>query len=271
MTPPAARVALITGAGRGIGRALTLGLARAGVAVGLLGRTWSTLEEAAAAARLAGAPDVALATADVRSCAQVAAAVEEVEAALGGVDLLVNNAGIIDATEVPVWEADPDEWWQVVETDLRGPFNGVRAVAPGMIARGGGRVIDLNSGAGTSDRDVHSAYSAAKVALFRMTGSIHLAGFDRGLRAFELSPGVVRSDMTASMARHADRTEWTPPEAVVELAVAIAAGTLDAWSGCFLRAGVDTPATLAAAAREGVEPGARRLRVTPYGPHDPLS
>jgi 3-oxoacyl-[acyl-carrier protein] reductase len=212
--------------------------------------------------------------ADVRDYEQVQAAVARLEAALGDIDLLVNNAGVIEPVEAPVWDAGPETWWHVVETDLRGPFHCVRAAVPAMVERGGGRVINLNSGAGAGDRDVYSAYSAAKAGLFRITGSLHMAGYARGIRAFELSPGTVRTDMTGAMAMHTDREQWTPIEAVVDLVIAIAQGRLDAWSGRFLRAGADTPDSLDAAefaaGEEGLAPNARRLGVLPYGPTDPI-
>jgi 3-oxoacyl-[acyl-carrier protein] reductase len=274
--PPPARTALVTGANRGLGRGLALGLAADGVAVGLLGRRRDALEAVAREIREAGGR-AAVVPADVRSYEATMAAVAAVEAMLGGVDLLVNNAGVVDPVEVPVWEAEPQDWWDVVETDLRGPFHCVRAVVPGMLRRGGGRVIDLNSGAGARDREVYSAYCAAKAGLFRIGGSLHLAGFERGLRSFELSPNVVETDMTHSMPMHEGRSEWTPVETVVALAVALARGELDAWSGCFLRAGADTPESLAAAAAEltgdpeGRVPAPfRRLVVHPYGPSDPI-
>jgi NAD(P)-dependent dehydrogenase (short-subunit alcohol dehydrogenase family) len=279
--PAPARTAFVTGANRGLGRAIAVGLAGSGVAVGLVGRRREALEDVAAEIRDAGGR-AAVATADVRSYEATLAAARDVAAVLGRVDLLVNNAGVIDPVEVPVWEADPDAWWDVVETDLRGPFHCVRAVVPGMVRHGGGRVVDLNSGAGAYDREIYSAYCAAKAGLFRIGGNLHLAGHERGLRAFELSPGTVRSDMTASMPMHADRTDWTPVEDLVSLAVAIARGELDAWSGCFLRAGIDTPESLRAAAesisgsisgdaKAQVPDPARRLTVAPYGPDDPLA
>jgi 3-oxoacyl-[acyl-carrier protein] reductase len=283
-------VALVTGANRGLGRHLALGLGRAGFAVGLLGRSRPELEKvaaqlraadstakAAAAATTATTATTATATADVCDFDAVRAAVDEITGALGPIDLLVNNAGVIEPVEVPAWEADPAGWWDVVEVDLRGPFHLVRAVVPSMVERGSGRVIDLNSGAGANDRAIYSAYCAAKAGLFRLTGNLHLAGFDRGLRAFEISPGVVRTDMTASMALHTGRTEWTPSAALVDLVVAAGRGDLDAWSGCFLRADLDTPASLRAAAQEltgrpdrSVSAPARRLGVRPWGPADPL-
>jgi 3-oxoacyl-[acyl-carrier protein] reductase len=277
VSPPPARTAVVTGGSRGLGRAIALGLAGDGVAVGLLGRARDALEAVADEITRVGGR-AAVATSDVRDYAEMEQAVGVLEAELGAIDLLVNNAGVIEPIEQPVWEADPQDWWDVVEVDLRGPFHAVRAVVPGMVARGRGRVIDLNSGAGATDREVYSAYCAAKAGLFRLGGNLHLAGWSRGLRAFELSPGVVPTDMTAGMAMHAGRTEWTPVEAVVELAVAMARGDLDAWSGCFVRAGLDTPASLVAAAAEltrsegrPVPPPARRLGVVPWGPDDPLT
>jgi NAD(P)-dependent dehydrogenase (short-subunit alcohol dehydrogenase family) len=270
VNPPSARTVLVTGAGRGLGRAIAVGLAAAGVRVAVLGRTaqslagvLAALEDCAPAG--GGVPVVA----DVRDFDAVREAVVAAQAGLGGrIDLLVNNAGVIEPVEVPVWEADPDGWWQVVETDLRGPFHCVRAVVPGMLAHGGGRVVNLSSGAGAADREIYSAYCAAKAGLFRITGNLHLAGFGRGLRAFEISPGVVRTDMTAAMGMHVDRRDWTPVERLVELVVAVASGRLDAWSGRFLRAGFDDPEVLA-----GRGPGqkGRLLGVLPYGPEDPLA
>ena len=284
----AAGTALVTGANRGLGRRIALGLAEAGLAVGLVGRSEAGL--AAVASEIAALGDVgrgagraAIAVAEVRSFLEVEAAVRQIEGELGGVDLLVNNAGVIESVEVPVWEADPGDWWDVVETDLRGPFNLIRAVVPGMIERGAGRVVGLNSNAGATDRVIYSAYCAAKAGMFRLTGNLHLAGFERGIRAFELSPGSARTDMTAAMAMHRDRTEWTAPEATVELVAAVARGELDGWSGCFLRAGVDTVSGLRevaselandAAAEDGsvlVPSPVRRLGIIRWGADDPYS
>jgi NAD(P)-dependent dehydrogenase (short-subunit alcohol dehydrogenase family) len=140
-----------------------------------------------------------------------------------------------------------------------------------MVARGGGRVIDLNSGAGADDREIYSAYCAAKAGLFRIGGNLHLAGYERGIRSFELSPGVVRTDMTGAMAMHHNRSEWTAPETVTELVLAASRGELDAWSGSYLRAGIDTPQSLRDAAREGrARRPARTLGVRPWGHHDPI-
>ena len=267
---PPARLAAVTGAGRGIGRALALGLAEAGLDVALLGRSAAGLTDVAAQVGALGRR-VLFVEADVTDAIAVQAAADRVERELGAVDLLVNNAGVIDAAEVPVWEADAAEWRRIIEVDLVGPFHCVRAFVPAMVSRGAGRVVDLNSGAGAADREVYSAYCAAKAGLFRLSGSLHLAGYRRGLRAFEVSPGVVRSDMTAAMATHACRTEWTATHEVVDLVIAIASGSLDPFSGGFLRAGVDDVPSLRDAAAAGLGPRARTLGVLPWGPDDPLA
>jgi len=267
--PAPARTALVTGATGGIGRALAVGLAEAGLAVAVHGRDAGRLDAVRAEVEAAGGRCVAV-TADVTDLEAVRAAVGAAEQALGPLDLLVNNAGLIEATEVPVWEADPAEWRRVLEADLLGPFHLVRAAVPGMVARGAGRVVDLNSGSGTRDMGVYSAYNAAKTGLFRIGGGLHEAGHDRGLRSFEVAPGVVRTAMTQAMAMHDDRTDWTDPQDVVDLVVAIARGELDAWSGKFLRAGTDALALLREVGERGLSSAARTLRVRPWGDDDPL-
>jgi NAD(P)-dependent dehydrogenase (short-subunit alcohol dehydrogenase family) len=140
-----------------------------------------------------------------------------------------------------------------------------------MLAAGTGRVINLNSGAGTRAGELGSAYNVSKTALGRLTGSIHLSGRARGVRAFDLAPGVVRTDMTTSMEAHQDRTDWTDPADVVDLALALASGDLDDWSGRMVRAGADTPASLRDRARTGLTPEARTVGLIPWGPDDPLA
>ena len=260
-------VALVTGASAGIGLHVAEALAARGAAVAGLARGGDRLRTAMAeVAAATGARTLALA-ADVTDRRAVDAAVAEVSRELGPVGLLVNNAGLIDAAEVPLWEADPDQWWQVVESQVRGPFLLARAVLPGMVAVGSGRVVGLASGIGTRANPHYSAYSAGKTAQMRITESIDLAGAPHGVRAFDLAPGVVDTAMTRAMPMHEGRSDWTRPEDVVDLVVAIAAGELDQWSGRFFRAGVDDLATLRATTPSG---DARRLRLRPYGDTDPL-
>ncbi|TWH28789.1 NADP-dependent 3-hydroxy acid dehydrogenase YdfG [Isoptericola variabilis J7] len=267
--PAPARTALVTGASRGIGRAVALGLADAGLDVALLARDADRLADVAAEVRERGRTAVVL-PADVTNARAVAGAVARAEAELGSVDLLVNNAGRIDA-EVPLWEADADEWWQVLETNVRGPFLLARHVLPGMLARGGGRVVDLNSGSGSHDMTVASAYNLSKTALMRLGHHLHAAGHAHGLRVLEVAPGVVQTDMTGSMRMHADRSEWTPVERTVEVVTAFARGELDACSGWFVRVSDDTPESLRRLAGEATAAAPRHLRVLPAGGTDPLA
>ncbi len=261
-------VALVTGAGSGIGRAVAEGLAARGMAVAGLARTGDRLrtamDEIAAAT---GSPTLAV-TADVTDRAAVDAAVAEVTERLGRVDLLVNNAGLIDAEEEPLWEADPDRWWDVVSSHVRGGLLLCRAVVPWMVLRNRGRVVNVASGMSVRARPEYSAYSVAKTGLMRLTEALDGALEGSDVHAFDLAPGVVRTPMTEAMPMHADRTEWTDPAEVVAFVAAIAAGELDAWSGRFLRVGADHLDAVRGFVPEG---DARRLRLRPYGDGDPLA
>jgi NAD(P)-dependent dehydrogenase (short-subunit alcohol dehydrogenase family) len=261
-------VALVTGASTGIGRHLVQGLAARGAAVAGLARGEERLAAAMAeVAERTGARTLAVA-ADVTDRAAVDAAVARVLAEFGRVDLLVNNAGLMDVEEVPVWEADPDEWWAVVESHVRGALLLVRAVVPGMVSRDRGRVVSLASGLSTRGGAIYSAYSVGKTGLMRLTENLAAALEATAVRAFDLSPGVVETAMSRSMSIHEGRTDWTPPEAVVDLLAAIAAGELDQWSGRFLRAGADDLDVL----RRTTPPRTgRQLRLVPYGEDDPAA
>ncbi len=266
------QVALVTGAGRGIGRAIAVGLAGAGARVGLFGRTRSTLEETLRECARAGAKAVAVAT-DVTKPDAVRAAVSIVQRDLGPIDLLVNNAARVETAERPLWEADVDDWWTVVETNLRGPMLMCRAVLPGMVQRGVGRVVNINSGIGLEGVPAYTAYSVSKAALSRMTDCLTVSAGEHGVRVFDLSPGLVRTDMTADMPMWADVPEhaWTPAAVVVEAVLVLASGRADALSGWFLHAPRDNLDDLIARGDGIAEGEARRLRLRPYGTDDPLA
>lgn len=240
------RVAIVTGASRGIGAHLADALEEAGYAVERGSRT----------------------TAPVTDREAVESWVGDVVARHGHVDLLVNNAGVIDA-EVPLVESDPDQWWETVEVNVRGPYLMTRAVLP-HLTPGTGRIVNINSGAAYRNAGVATAYNVSKGALARLTSQLGL-GADRTALVFDLAPGVVRTDMTESMLMHRDRTEWTSPADVTGLLLAIAAGDLDDWSGRLVRAGLDTPASLAARARSGLGELDRTLGLVPWGEDDPLT
>lgn len=267
---PSSGLVIITGASRGIGRALAEGFAAAGHPVLLTARSADSAQ--AAAEEIAGTDGsrarvgdagarprvrgVALDVTAPESVASFADTVARVSADWNApLRTLVNNAGTVEKSEGPVWEADAEDMAAVIETNLIGVFRVVRALLPSLLenAEQTGepvRIIDLNSGSGAQGTTAHAAYSASKAGLFRLAQSLVDHGHDRGLRVFEMAPGVVESDMTKSMPMHDHRTggDWTAPRAVVELALALASGRLDAWTGRYVRAGIDTPESLESAA-----------------------
>jgi NAD(P)-dependent dehydrogenase (short-subunit alcohol dehydrogenase family) len=238
---------VVTGASRGIGHHLAAALGDAGYAVEHGSR----------------------AVAEVTDPAAVQQWVADIVGRHGRVDLLVNNAGVIDE-EVPLAESDIDEWWHTIEVNLRGPYLMTRAVLPHMLRAGSGRIVNINSGAAYRNYDIATAYNVGKGALARLTSATSLNA-SRGVRAFDLAPGVVRTDMTAAMEAHRDRVEWTEPAVVAELLLALAGGGLDAWNGRLVRAGVDTPASLRARAERGLAVADRTLTLQRWGADDPLS
>jgi NAD(P)-dependent dehydrogenase (short-subunit alcohol dehydrogenase family) len=258
------KVALVTGAGRGLGRELARTLSGAGLAVGLVGRHPDVLAEVEA---MLDGPAFSV-PADVTNPPHVEHAVDVVERRLGPIDLLVNNAGLIDPVEEPLWEADADQWWDVVSSHIRGSFLLCRAVVPWMVLRNRGRIVNIASGMGVRPRPEYSAYSVAKAGLMRLTESLAGALEGTDVRAFDVAPGVVDTPMTRSMAMWQGFEDWTPPERVVEIVTAIAAGELDAWSGRFLRAGGDDLETVRRVTPQGA---ARQLRLQPYGDDDPVA
>ena len=261
-------VALVTGASSGIGLHLVRGLAERGMAVAGLARGADRLTEAMAEVADATGARVLAVPCDVTDRAAVETACARVTEELGPIDLLVNNAGLIDAAEVPLWEADPDQWWDVVASHLRGSFLLCRTVVPWMLLRNRGRIVNIASGQSVRVNPVYSAYGVAKTGLVRITEALHLALEGSDVTAFDLAPGVVDTPMTRTMSIWEGKTDWTPPEDVVAFVAAIASGELDRWSGRLVRVGADDPAVLAGMTPED---DARRLRLRPYGDDDPLA
>lgn len=266
----AASVALVTGGGRGIGRELALGLAEHGMAVAVLGRHAAALEQTAAECRDRGVAALAL-VADVTDADAVRAAVEQALDTLGPIDLLVNNAGRTDADEVPFHEADLDDVLDVIEVNLAGPLRVLHAVLPGMRAAGRGRVLNVNSGIAFRRQAGYTGYAVSKAALARATDLLAYQLAEDGLVLIDVSPGLVRTDMTTSMPMWTtmDDPPWGDSQRIVEVARALADGRLDSLSGRFVHAGVDDLDVLLAAVPQGR--GRRTLGLLAYGDDDPVA
>lgn len=221
----AGKVAVVTGAGRGIGGAIAEGLAAAGAAVVCTAR--STVEIEAVAARIAAAGGSAFAvTADVTRPGQVAALYDETVARTGGLDLLFVNAGV-SLDQRPVETSDPDAFETTFQANLYGAYHCARLAIPHMRARGGGRMVMTGSGMGHSSLHGHAAYSCSKAALWMLVRILADELRADGIAVNELVPGPVRTVMTDVPQRDGsvvnNPVEWLKrPEDVVPLALFLA-------------------------------------------------
>lgn len=188
------KVVLITGASRGIGAAAARKFVAAGAHVGLAARDSAAL---AALADELGADATAL-PCDVADYAAVARAVAQLHGARGRLDVLVNNAGVIEPI-TPLAEADPEAWARLIDINLTGAFNGFRAALPVMIAQGGGTVLTIGSGAAANPLEGWSAYCASKAGALMLTRIADIENRAQGIRAISLSPGTVATDMQATI------------------------------------------------------------------------
>jgi 3-oxoacyl-[acyl-carrier protein] reductase len=239
------QIGVVTGAGRGIGRAIATGLAAEGMSLLLLSRT--STEVRTLAEELSGTYGVRAlpAAIDVTDPAAVDRVVLHAEQHLGTVDLLVNNAARIESAEVPFWESDPAELWEVVETNLRGPLLLTRALLPPMVQRGHGRVISIGSRArAMAASGTYTGYATSKRALTVLTETLGASLRGTGVGAFEVLPGVVRTGMTQGMPLMRGRESWDDPGATATTVVRTAQGRYDDRSGQVL----DAPSLAAGAA-----------------------
>ncbi|AIZ64279.1 3-ketoacyl-ACP reductase [Hymenobacter sp. DG25B] len=189
------KVALVTGAGKGIGRAVALALAQEGVHVGLLARTESQLREVAKEIEALGVK-TAVVTADVANREAVEAAVAQVKAQLGPIDILINNAGI--GTFARLVDMPPAEWEHIVQVNLMGTYYATRAVLPDMIARETGDIINIASTAGQRGAATTSAYSASKFAILGLTESLMQEVRKQNIRVSALTPSTVATELAIS-------------------------------------------------------------------------
>ena len=184
------RVALITGGGRGIGRAIALAYAPEGARLALSARTASELDETAQLISEQFGVEVITVIADVSDQAQVDRTVRSTLDHYGGIDVLVNNAGNIGPVG-RVWENDPQDWARTIAVHLMGVFYGCHATIPSMIERGSGRIVNLSGVGGPNT----TAYDAAKIAIVNFTENLALELADTSITVNAISPGSIHTRM----------------------------------------------------------------------------
>jgi len=220
--------ALVTGGGRGIG---------AGIARALAGDGWDVVVGARSGGQVqavAGEIGGEWVQVDVSDRDSV----QRMVAQAGEVDLLVANAGVSEGhAQRPSWEIDVDEWWRVYEVNVLGVHLCCRAVIPGMLERGRGRIVITGSGAAYLPGSSQTAYAASKAAAVRY-GETLAGQLDGRIPVFPISPGLVKTEMTS---RFPDDAPWTPDECAPVLVRELASGRFDRLSGRYLHAEHDPP------------------------------
>jgi 3-oxoacyl-[acyl-carrier protein] reductase len=239
----AGQVAIVTGGGRGLGREVALALARAGAAVGIWARSADEVERVAdEVAGTGGRADPA--SVDVTDQAAVEAAARRVEEELGPPALLVNNAGTLRAVGLP-WEVEVEDWKADVDTSLLGSYLCARAVLPGMVERGSGRIVNVASNVAVRPAPHQSGYAAGKAGVLSLTEALAAAVAGRGPAVFAVSPGYVETALTRGMHEAAAGEPWADglasgktvdPERLTDLVLLLASGRADGLTGRYLHA-----------------------------------
>lgn len=188
--------ALITGAGKGIGKAIAFALAKEGVNVILVSRTQSDIDQLAIETSNLGVKSLAL-SADVSDINSINNAVEKALAEFKTIDILINNAGI--ASFGKFLELEPDAWERIIQVNLMGTYYTTRAVIPNMIERQTGDIINISSTAGLNGNALTSAYSASKFAVLGLTDSLMQEMRKHNIRVSALTPSTVATDMAKDL------------------------------------------------------------------------
>ena len=209
--------ALITGAGKGIGKAITIALAKEGVNVGLIARTQSDLDKLAEELKTYNVK-VATAVADVSDINSVNEAVKSIQDELGFLEILINNAGIGKFGKF--LELEPNAWEEIIKVNLLGPYYVTRAIVPQMIEKATGDIVNISSSAAHSPAAVTSAYSASKAGLIALSTSLMQEMRKHNIRVTSLSPSTTATDMAIDL----KLTDGNPdkvmqPEDLAELVV----------------------------------------------------
>ena len=208
------KTVMITGASRGIGQAAAEVFAEAGAQVTLLARSSTQINEIA---ERIGANALAI-PCDVANLEDVQKAVDTTQSAFGPVDILINNAGVIEPVSHIV-TSDPGAWGRAIDINLKGVYYGVRSVLPQMMERGAGTILTVSSGAAHNPIEGWAHYCASKAGVAMLTGCIDKEAGEAGVRAIGLSPGTVATQMQREIKESGinavSRLDWSdhiPPE-----------------------------------------------------------
>ena len=278
----AGQVAVVTGAGRGIGQAIALAQASAGAKVALLARTAAEIDAVAASIAAEGGVARAFAV-DIVDLDGVTKAFAAIERDLGPVSLLTNNAGAFAAIG-PIWTVDPGVWWRDIEVNIRGTFNCCRAAIPAMMARRRGRIINMTGGGTASSFPNGSGYGTSKAGLLRFTECVSDTLAGSGVLAFAMDPGLVRTRMTEHQLTSDAGRSYLPniprlfdmginvaPTLAARLSVEIGSGRFDKLAGRMLMAARGDLDLSESAVEEIVATDLRSLRVNGMPPERPAS
>ena len=204
----AGETAIVTGGGRGFGKAIALGLAAAGAAVTVTARSLDQLDRTVAEIEATGGRALAVAG-DVVDRHDVARVVRHAQQTFGPTTVLVNNAGVTGPFG-PIWITDPDDWWDAQAVIVRGTVLYMQAVMPGMVARRGGSVINVSALGGQWFAPRLTAYAVAKSSQIRLSEHAAAEAKEHGVSVFSIEPGTVYTDMTEHTITSPDAQRWVP-------------------------------------------------------------
>jgi NAD(P)-dependent dehydrogenase (short-subunit alcohol dehydrogenase family) len=202
------QVAIVTGAGRGFGKAISQRLAQEGAAVALVSRSADQLDLAVSEITEAGGKAIA-APADVTNREDVARAVMTAEGHLGPITLLINNAGV-PGPFGPLSEIDPDRWWAAQAVHIKAPVLFLNEILPGMIARKSGRIILVSALAARMAAAYMSAYCTGKIAQSRLVEEVAIENKEHGVSAFAIDPGFVFTNLANETMHDPAAQRWLP-------------------------------------------------------------
>jgi NAD(P)-dependent dehydrogenase (short-subunit alcohol dehydrogenase family) len=203
------QVALVTGAGRGFGRAIAERFAQEGAAVALLARSLSEMDEVAQGIRTRGGNAIGV-RCDVTDAASVEHAIAKTEELLGPIDLLVNNAGV-PGPFGPIWKVDPDDWWRSQAIHIRAPMLFMHHVLPGMVARDRGRVICVSAIASRLVAPNLSAYCTGKIAQNRLVAEAAAELAETSVAVFAIDPGFAATQLARDTAADPEAQKYFQP------------------------------------------------------------